>query len=89
MKNPTRVVIATHVSKAFDDIYSGYLKNGYDHLQALKKTRDEILDIAEGEVRARTDSTTGFWEGIGQRLQNVGEMVDLDNQLNALVVQNL
>jgi hypothetical protein len=87
--NRTRTAIPENVRAAFRQVYDEYRRNHYDHVQALKAARDVILDVAEGQARQETGRQEGFWRTLGQMAANAGALTALDNQLNALIVENL
>jgi hypothetical protein len=84
-----RIQIDPKVRSAFDEIYRHFLREGYDHVQALKKTRNVILDIAEDSAKQRTNTAETFAQKMFQGFMNIGELVNLDNQLNAIIIEQL
>lgn len=84
-----RVSIESAVAQLFEAVYRDLRNAGYDHLQALRKTRETVLAVAQQQAQARTRSTEGFWNTMGTMFANASRLNDLDAQLNALVVLNL
>jgi len=89
MRNQTRVLINIDIRTTFNNTYRAYVQNGYQHIQALKMSRDDIIDVAEGEAKKLTQASGGFWNAMGQMANNAQALNNLDAQLNALIVENL
>lgn len=87
--NAPRTSVPADVRAAFRAVYDQYRQRNYDHVQALKAARDLILDVAKAEAQQQTQQQQGFWRTLGQMAQSAGALTALDNQLNALVVENL